>query len=197
MLVVCWVQKGSTVTEIAQAASSTKVQQHRPGGIAFGSAGPSFGGILSAFMKGPAPRPTGATLPMYRAAYTGTSLCALYQSSPATQQKPAAKTISSIPESAQQALQQAMALEKVPSSWQSGLQFIMAHESGGRVDIRNPHHSARGLYQLTAANYHFNPRGKDSFGNAVEEAQGGIRFIKQRCGTVEKAVAFWQQNRWY
>ena len=61
----------------------------------------------------------------------------------------------------------------------------------------NPVHSARGLYQLTAANYHYNPNGAASFGNAVEEAQGGIRYIRARYGTADKAVAFWKQHHWY
>jgi hypothetical protein len=95
------------------------------------------------------------------------------------------------------ALSQAMTLESVPASWQPGLTFIMAHESGGRVDAQSPIHSARGLYQLTAANYHYNPRGAASFGNAVEEAQGGIRYIRARYGTADNAVAFWNQHRWY
>ncbi len=90
-----------------------------------------------------------------------------------------------------------MTLENVPQSWQAGLRFIMAHESGGQVDVRNPVHSARGLFQLTAALYHLNPHGTASFGNAVEEAQGGIRYIKQRYGTADNAVAFWQQHHWY
>jgi SLT domain-containing protein len=54
-----------------------------------------------------------------------------------------------------------------------------------------------GLYQLTAANYHFNPHGAASFGNAVEEAQGGIRYIKQRYGTADNAATFWQSHHWY
>jgi SLT domain-containing protein len=108
-----------------------------------------------------------------------------------------ARKAASIPDTAQQALRKAMAIENIPASWQHCLQYIMARESGGNVDIRNPHHSARGLYQLTAANYHFNPRGKDSFGNAVEEAQGGIRYIKQRYKTAENAFAFWQEHPWY
>jgi SLT domain-containing protein len=73
----------------------------------------------------------------------------------------------------------------------------MAQESAGQVDVRNPVHSARGLYQLTRANYHLNPNGERSFGNAVEEAQGGIRYIQQRYGTADNAVAFWRQHRWY
>ena len=101
------------------------------------------------------------------------------------------------PTASLEALGQAMALEGVPASWQSGLAFIMAHESGGQVGAHSPIHSARGLYQLTAANYHYNPNGAASFGNAVEEAQGGIRYIRARYGTAEKALAFWQQHHWY
>jgi hypothetical protein len=98
---------------------------------------------------------------------------------------------------AEVALTQAMVLENVPPSWRDSLRFIMNSESGGQVGVHNPVHSARGLFQLTAANYHLNPRGAASFGNAVEEAQGGIRYIRQRYGTADSAVAHWQQHRWY
>ena len=107
---------------------------------------------------------------------------------------PASRTL---PAAAEAALAQAMTLENVPDSWKSGLSFIMARESGGRVDARNPVHSARGLYQLTRANWHLNPHGAASFGNAVEEAQGGIRYIKARYGSADRAVHFWQQHHWY
>ena len=109
---------------------------------------------------------------------------------------PAAPT-RTLPAAADAALTQAMALENVPASWKSGLSFIMAHESSGRVDARNPVHSARGLYQLTRANWHLNPHGAASFGNAVEEAQGGIRYIRARYGSADNAVAFWQAHHWY
>jgi len=95
------------------------------------------------------------------------------------------------------ALDQAMAREDVPRSWQPSLAFIVAQESGGRIDARNPVHSARGLFQLIAANYHLNPHGAASFGNGVEEAQGGIRYIRARYGTAENAVAFWRRHGWY
>lgn len=105
--------------------------------------------------------------------------------------------MSNIPPAVNEALKQAIALEGVPPSWHAGLQFIVAQESDGRVGVQNPTHSARGLFQLTAAQYHLNPNGAQSFGNAVEEAQGGIRYIKQRYGTVDNAVAFWRQHHWY
>lgn len=105
--------------------------------------------------------------------------------------------LSVIPAQSDAALQRAIALEGVPQSWQTGLRFIMAQESAGQVNAKNPVHSARGLFQLTAANYHLNPNGARSFGNAVEEAQGGIRYIQQRYGSADNAVAFWQQHHWY
>ncbi len=107
------------------------------------------------------------------------------------------QSVSAIPAQSNAALQQAMNLENVPQSWRPALQFIMVQESTGKVGASSPVHSARGLYQLTAANYHFNPNGVHSFGNAVEEAQGGIRYIQQRYGTADNAVAFWQQHGWY
>jgi Transglycosylase SLT domain len=99
---------------------------------------------------------------------------------------------------AEAALGQAMARENVPMSWYEYLRFIMEKESGGRVGVQNTgQSSARGLFQLIAANYYLNPRGADSFGNGVEEAQGGIRYIKQRYGTADNAVVHWQQFNWY
>lgn len=105
--------------------------------------------------------------------------------------------LSIIPSQSDAALQQAMTLEGVPQSWHASLRYIMAQESGGQVYAKNPVHSARGLFQLTAAQYHLNPNGEQSFGNAVEEAQGGIRYIQQRYGTADKAVAYWRQHYWY
>ena len=107
------------------------------------------------------------------------------------------KSTATLPATATSALSQAMALEGVPSSWQPSLAFIMAQESSGKVGVHSPIHSARGLYQLTAANYHYNPNGAASFGDAVEEAQGGIRYIRARYGTADKAAAFWRQHHWY
>lgn len=108
-----------------------------------------------------------------------------------------ATTAAQPPGTALKALDQAMAREGVPASWRPALAYIMTHESSGQVDAKSPIHSARGLFQLTAANYHYNPNGAGSFGNAIEEAQGGIRYIRARYGTADKAVAFWNQHHWY
>lgn len=110
---------------------------------------------------------------------------------------PKEKSPSVIPADVDRSLKRAMELEGVPDSWRSGLRFIVAQESDGRVGVQNSRSSARGLFQLTRANWHYNPQGQDSFGNAVDEARGGIRYIKARYGTVDKAMAFWRRHHSY
>jgi len=95
------------------------------------------------------------------------------------------------------AISEAITRENVPSTWQSGLAYIMAQESGGVVGVVNHADSARGLFQLTRPNYHLNPHGAASFGNATEEVQGGIRYIRQRYQTADNAARFWQRHGWY
>src|ERR1044071_6641930 len=102
-----------------------------------------------------------------------------------------------VPDDVQDALRQAMQLEEVAEEEFDDLLWVMAQESEGRVDARNPHSTARGLYQLLQAQYHLNPNGAHSFGNAVEEFQGGIRYIVGRYKTGKAAKAFWQTHHWY
>ncbi len=96
-----------------------------------------------------------------------------------------------------EALKAAMDKEGVPNTWEAGLHFIMQRESGGKVGAANHVDTARGLFQLTKASYHLNPHGVQSFGNAVEEAQGGIRYVAERYQTADNAVGFWKKHGWY
>ncbi len=102
-----------------------------------------------------------------------------------------------VPVASQQALKQAMKLEGIADSEYGDLLWIMAQESGGVVDVRNPASSARGLYQLLQPQYSLNPLGEQSFGNATEEAQGGVRYIMGRYKTAKAAKAFWERHYWY
>ena len=103
-----------------------------------------------------------------------------------------------VPQPIQQALSQAMALERMPAAAFDDMLWILAQESEGNIGIRNGQgSSARGLFQLTAVNYHLLPHGADSFGNAVEECQGGIRYVVGRYHTAAQARAFWVKHLWY
>jgi hypothetical protein len=104
---------------------------------------------------------------------------------------------STIPAESLQALRKAMVIEHVPEEQFSDLSWIMVHESGGRVGAANAHSTARGLFQLLKFHYGLNPNGERSFGNAVEECQGGIRYIVYRYKTAANARKFWEKHHWY
>ena len=101
-----------------------------------------------------------------------------------------------VPATSQNALRKAMSIEGVPLTQFNDLLWLMAQESGGVVDLRNPKSSARGLYQLLPPQYELNPNGEKSFGNAVEECQGGIRYILGRYYTAASARVVWETNHW-
>ncbi|MDL2358167.1 MAG: hypothetical protein QFF03_23195 [Pseudomonadota bacterium] len=102
-----------------------------------------------------------------------------------------------VPMLSQAALRTAMTIEKVSVGEYDDFLWIMAQESGGVVNIRNSVSTARGLFQLLAAQYPLNPNGANSFGNAVEECQGGIHYIMGRYHSARTAKAFWQKHHWY
>lgn len=102
-----------------------------------------------------------------------------------------------VPVTSQNALRKAMQIEGVPLTEFNDLLWIMAQESSGVVDVRNAKSTARGLYQLLRPQYDLNPQGEKSFGNAVEECQGGIHYILGRYHTAGTARAFWEKHHWY
>ncbi|MGZ3182711.1 MAG: aggregation-promoting factor C-terminal-like domain-containing protein [Telluria sp.] len=104
---------------------------------------------------------------------------------------------SSVPLAVQFALRDAMRREQVADVQYDDLLWIMAQESSGMVGVRNARSTARGLFQLLRAQYPLNPHGEDSFGNAVEECQGGIRYVMGRYHSAAAARRFWQRHHWY
>ncbi|WP_175050932.1 aggregation-promoting factor C-terminal-like domain-containing protein [Paraburkholderia sediminicola] len=101
-----------------------------------------------------------------------------------------------VPTTSQNALRKAMAVEGVALTQFNDLLWLMAQESGGMVDARNEKLCARGMYQLLPPQYELNPNGEKSFGNAVEECQGGIRYILGRYHTAASARLVWEANHW-
>lgn len=102
-----------------------------------------------------------------------------------------------VPLATQTALRAAMTIENVSPLEYNDLLWIIAQESGGVVNVRNSASTARGLFQLLAAQYPLNPNGINSFGNAIEECQGGIHYIMGRYHSATTAKTFWQKHHWY
>lgn len=107
------------------------------------------------------------------------------------------KPISMVPLKVQAALREAMRIESIPASDYNDLLWIMTQESTGVVNARNPLSTARGLFQLLRQQYTLNPKGEASFGNAIEECQGGIHYIYGRYYSAHKAKEFWLRHHWY
>jgi hypothetical protein len=108
-----------------------------------------------------------------------------------------AKDPSIVPQESQNALRKAMELEGISPTEFNDLLWIMAQESAGMVAVHNSASTARGLFQLLRAQYGLNPHGEQSFGDAVEECQGGIHYIMGRYHTATNARKFWEKHRWY
>jgi hypothetical protein len=117
-----------------------------------------------------------------------------HSSTPATWEE---KDPAIVPIRVQVALREAMRLEGIPLAQYDAFLWIIAQESGGIVAVRNHRSTARGLFQLLRAQYMLNPNGEKSFGNPVEECQGGIRYVIGRYHSATAAKIFWQQHHWY
>jgi hypothetical protein len=102
-----------------------------------------------------------------------------------------------IPATVQNALREAMRIEGVPITQYNDFLWLIAQESAGVTDARNSRSTARGLFQLLRAQYELNPNGEKSFGNAVEECQGGIHYVNGRYHSAAAAKKFWQEHHWY
>lgn len=95
------------------------------------------------------------------------------------------------------ALREAMRLERISSTEYDDFLWLIAQESGGIIGARNGQSSARGLFQLLRAQYGLNPNAERSFGIAIEECQGGIRYVVGRYRSAAAAKQFWLQHYWY
>lgn len=95
------------------------------------------------------------------------------------------------------ALREAMRLERISSTEYDDFLWLIAQESSGIVGIRNSKSTARGLFQLLRPQYSLNPNGERSFGVAIEECQGGIRYVVGRYRSAAAAKQFWLQHHWY
>ncbi len=102
-----------------------------------------------------------------------------------------------VPANVQLALREALKLENVSTLQFDDFLWLIAQESNGKVNAKNPHSTARGLFQLLRNQYALNPRGEESFGNATEECQGGIRYVIGRYRTALAARQFWLSHHWY
>lgn len=88
----------------------------------------------------------------------------------------------------------------VPESWANSpaLARLIQKESGGRVDAKNPNSTAFGMFQFLKGTWkEYLPEVPYGSKDAHWQAVGGLRYIQQRYGTPERALAFHHKNNWY
>lgn len=97
------------------------------------------------------------------------------------------------------AIQKALQEGGYDQSWLRPTLELVARESSFNHQAANPKSSARGLFQFldaTRANKAYN-QGITNWSDPYQQAVAGLRYIKSRYGTPEKALEFWDKNKWY
>ncbi|MFR9806922.1 transglycosylase SLT domain-containing protein [Pseudonocardia sp. RS010] len=84
--------------------------------------------------------------------------------------------------------------------WGAGLQWdalswLISHESGWRPTAQNPTSTAYGLFQFL--NSTWGTVGGSKTSNPAQQAEYGLRYIRNRYGSPLGAKAFWTAHRWY
>lgn len=84
----------------------------------------------------------------------------------------------------------------IPRSDWAGINYIVTHESGWNPRAVNPSSGTYGLGQMQSYNLHYYTK-HGSKNNPIAQLMGIMDYIKDRYGSVGKAVAFWQRNHAY
>lgn len=86
----------------------------------------------------------------------------------------------------------------VPSAWVPAMTELVGRESSWNPSAKNPKSTAHGYGQFlnsTRANYE--KKTGLSYSNPVHQLVMMAQYVKDRYGTPEKALAFWDKNKWY
>jgi hypothetical protein len=76
----------------------------------------------------------------------------------------------------------------------NALDWLVSHESSWNPNAQNPTSSAYGLFQFLDGTWGpYGPKTSDP----RKQAEYGLRYIKDRYGSPEKAKAFWEGHHWY
>lgn len=83
------------------------------------------------------------------------------------------------------------------SSWVHPVLELIARESSFNPNAKNSKSTAAGLFQFldqTRADYGGN---KVDWSDPTQQVIAGLKYIKQRYGTPEKALKHWDDKGWY
>jgi hypothetical protein len=94
---------------------------------------------------------------------------------------------------------QAAVARGVPSAWVPLMTQIVQRESSFNPSAQNPKSTAYGYAQFLADNVNaYNKQyGLDYRNNPVDQLVAMYHYIQNRYGTPQKALSFWNANKWY
>ncbi|WP_134904715.1 transglycosylase SLT domain-containing protein [Paenibacillus polymyxa] len=85
----------------------------------------------------------------------------------------------------------------LPQSWLQPTLELVARESSFNPSAKNPKSTARGLFQFLDGTRKSYGGNSVNWNDPTQQALAGVQYIKDRYGTPEKALAFWDKNKWY
>ena len=86
----------------------------------------------------------------------------------------------------------------VPASWATALTELVGRESSWSPTAKNPKSTAHGYAQfLNATRSNYEKKTGLNYSNPVHQLVMMAEYVKDRYGTPEKALAFWDKNKWY
>jgi hypothetical protein len=98
---------------------------------------------------------------------------------------------------ASSAIAQGLNQAGAPASWQKGMEELAARESSFNPNAANSKSTAKGLFQFldsTRSNY----GGKSvNWSDPIAQSAAAAKYVKDRYGTPEDALRFWDKNGWY
>jgi len=86
----------------------------------------------------------------------------------------------------------------ISPEWASGITELVKRESGFNPKAKNPTSSAHGYAQfLTSTRKNYEKKTKLSYDNPANQLVMMMQYVKDRYGSPDKALAFWNKNHWY
>jgi hypothetical protein len=95
-------------------------------------------------------------------------------------------------------LNQAIQTGGVPASWAPALTELVGRESSWNPKAKNPNSTAHGYGQfLKSTRSNYEKKTGLNYDDPVNQLVMMAQYVKDRYGTPEKALQFWDANRWY
>jgi hypothetical protein len=94
-----------------------------------------------------------------------------------------------------QPIKKALQEKGLPETWLPYLMELTARESSWNPTADNPTSTAYGLFQFLDKTW--GGYGATKSDDPYKQALAGIDYVKGRYGTPQKALAFWDKNKWY